>query len=265
MSIKVAYAENFLDYIFRPLGGINVAGFYENYWYAIDFILYMIVFLGISRVSLEKHFTGRGGQALVLVMGIMLTIAMTWFASSIDFRIVDLWPIAAGIFIAIIAILIFRLIAHQGGNLKAGVATAYVITFLTIQAIMPELFGRDGWIAQNVPIMWGIANIVFLVAIVYMIGEIGRWLSHGRTTEGRDDWPIRGREGGPGGEGPRETPNGERPGGEGHGGETPPGDGRGGPGEPTPPEWEPEIRDVSRPPFMSGRIGEGNGQNGQTR
>jgi len=191
LSIKIALAENFLDYIFRPLGGINVASFYDTYWYAIDFILYLIVFLGAVRVSLEKRFTGRGGHALIIVLGIMLTIAMTWFAQTIGFRIANLWPVAAGLFIGLIAFLIFRLMSEQGAQLGKGVATAYVVTFLAVQAIMPQLCGPDGWIAQKMPIAWGIANILFLVAIVYMITELARFFSQGRNTEPTDDWPNR--------------------------------------------------------------------------
>ena len=149
ISIRLVFAQNIIDYVFRPFGGLNVANFYDSYWYVIDFFLYLVVFLGAVRVSLEKRFPGRGGQALIIVLGIMLTIAMTWMARSIGFRIAVLWPVAAGLFVGIVALLVFRLMAEQGAKIWKGAATAYVITFLAVQAIMPELFGANGWIATR--------------------------------------------------------------------------------------------------------------------
>jgi hypothetical protein len=253
LSARFVYAENFLDYLFKPLGGISVVSFYDNYWYAVDFMLYLIVFLGVARVSLEKKFTGRGGKALIVVLGLMLTIAMTWIAESIGFKIANLWPVAAGLFMAIIAFLIFRLMAEQGAKLGKGVATAYVVTFLVVQAVMPELFGPDGWIATKTPIIWGIANIVFLVAIVYMIGELARFFTQGRKTEGRDGYPLREREGRPGegypGERPGERDGERRPGEEGPAHEREP-------GAPHEPGWNPEITNINNPPFLGGKIRE---------
>ena len=182
VMLNVVYAaedDNFLDYIFKPLGGVDIAATYNNYQYVIDTIVYFIFFVATASVTLQKRFKGNAGRAMSIVIGIMLAIGMSVFAKAADFTLGSLWPIAAGAFIGVLAFLIFRLMVDNGAKLGGGVSTAYVITFFVIQGLIPELAGSDGWIAEKTPVIWGIANLMLLIAIVLMIGEITKWFGKG--------------------------------------------------------------------------------------
>lgn len=171
---NVSAADNFLAGIFEPFAGVDVAETYENYHVFIDAFLYFVLFISVAKVTLKDKFKGAGGNALSVVIGLILATSMTWWAASVDFTLKSLGVVAAGVLIALIAFFVFRLVRNQGGKLGNAVALAYVLAFLIIGGVMPQLVeGLKGNPKLN--IIWSILNLIFIFALVSAVAGIIRW------------------------------------------------------------------------------------------
>jgi hypothetical protein len=184
-----AQQSNFLNDIFDPFKGIDVPATYDRYQPFIDAFLYFVFFISVAKVTLSKRFQGPGGNALVVSIGLILAIAMSWWASSIGFNLKSFGIIAAAIFVGVIFFSIFAFIRHQGGNVAAASALGYVLVFLLMMGIMPE-FIRQMRETPGLKTIWGFANIIFLIALIIAIMGIARWF--------RGEW-VSGGTGGYGG------------------------------------------------------------------
>ena len=60
-NVVFAAEFNFLDSIFEPFGGINIAATYDRFWMVIDTLLYFLFFIGLVQFALKKQFEGSGG------------------------------------------------------------------------------------------------------------------------------------------------------------------------------------------------------------
>jgi hypothetical protein len=172
---QVSAQGNFLDDVFDPFRNINVAQTYEKYQPFIDAFLYFIFFISVAKVTLSKRFSGPGGNALVVTIGLILAISMSWWASSIGFTLKSFGLIAAGVFVGVIFFSIFAFIKHQGGNVAAASALGYVLVFLLVLGIMPGFVQQIREGPAGLRTIWGLANIVFLIALVIAIMGIARW------------------------------------------------------------------------------------------
>ncbi len=66
-AVKAEY--NILDDVLSPFGGIDIAATYDQYAGVIDFVIYAILFVGISQATIGTRFQGRGGKAVVTAVG----------------------------------------------------------------------------------------------------------------------------------------------------------------------------------------------------
>ncbi len=79
-------------------------------------IIYLIVFIGLSQTILSKKFQGRGGKAVVISVGLILTIAMITAEKSFGFNIKTFGPVAVWIIIFLISTVLFHTIKHIGAG-----------------------------------------------------------------------------------------------------------------------------------------------------
>ena len=75
-SPTVSADENILDTFFRPFENLDIEKTYDQYSVFIDLIIYLLIFVGLSQAVLSKKFQGRGGKAVVISVGLILTISM---------------------------------------------------------------------------------------------------------------------------------------------------------------------------------------------
>lgn len=186
---QVSAAEgNFLNDMLDPFKDVDVAETYDRYQPFIDAFLYFIFFISVVKVTLAKRFSGPGGNALIVSIGLILAISMSWWASSVGFTFKSFGVVTAAIFIGIIWYFIFAFIRHQGGNVAAASALGYVIAFLLAIAIMPQLADqlRNG--PKSLRTLWGLLNVIFLFALIMAIMGISRWF--------RGEWVSGGTGGG---------------------------------------------------------------------
>ena len=106
----------FLQKGLRPLEYLDISKLYESYTVFIDFAIYLMVFVGISQITLGSRFQGKGGKAITIAIGISLALSLAISEKYLGFSLRSLGPIAVGIFLAILSVMIYRLIKQLGGD-----------------------------------------------------------------------------------------------------------------------------------------------------
>ena len=190
-----AQEDNFIERIFEPFGGIDVASTYTNYSTFIDALLYFLFFIGIAQFALSKQFEGRGGKAVIIAFGLALSVGITVWTSSVGFVLGDrLGPIAAAIFMLIFFIFIIKIFKGDkeeglmGPSWWLAVGAAYIF----INMLFPELlavFEANRWGSIAVAIF----NFLFLIAIIYGVPKyVGKHFGGGDGGgRGGGIWPFR--------------------------------------------------------------------------
>ena len=139
-SPTVCADENILDTFFRPFENLDIEKTYDQYSVFIDLIIYLLIFVGLSQAVLSKKFQGRGGKAVVISVGLILTIAMIIAEKNLGFNIKTFGPVAAWILIFLISTILFKSIKHvRAGNIASG-SIAFVITYFIMRGLIPEFF-----------------------------------------------------------------------------------------------------------------------------
>jgi hypothetical protein len=141
---------DFLQEGLRPLEYLDISKLYESYSVFIDFAIYLMVFVGISQITLGSRFQGKGGKAITIAIGISLALALAISERYLGFSLRSLGPIAVGIFLAILSVMIYRLIKQLGGDFAVSGSLAYIIILLFLTATMPSFFA---WINKNTPLL----------------------------------------------------------------------------------------------------------------
>jgi len=155
-----------LEEILRPLEYLDVSQVYNRYAIIIDLVVYLMVFVGLAQVTLGNKFQGRGGKAITIATGVSLAISMAIAERALGFSLRSFGPIAIGLFLAILSVMIYKLIKHLSAGFAVSGSMAYVIIILFLTATMPGFFA---WINQNIPLLnlglvigfiWALYNLI---------------------------------------------------------------------------------------------------------
>ena len=165
-----------LDFIFRPFEYLDLTRLYEHYSVIIDLFIFILIFVGISQVTLAKRYPGRGGRAVIAGIGILLAIAMVMAEQRFGFNIKSFGPIAACILILLIGIVIYQLLHYAGMTRLRAAALAFIAIFLTMLAMVPNLFT---WFDETMPFLSVILVMIFLLAVVGVASSL--WAHGGGT------------------------------------------------------------------------------------
>jgi hypothetical protein len=152
-----------MDGLLWPYQYLSISGLYQRYTNLIDLFIYVLIFIGAAQVTLGQRFPGNGGKTISIGTGLSLAVAMVILEERLGFSLKSFGPLAAGIVIFLLGIVIYRLL-HQAGleQHKAG-AIAYLALFATLMAVTPELFR---WLSSNIPIL-GLAVLLLLILSVF--------------------------------------------------------------------------------------------------
>jgi hypothetical protein len=155
-------SSNPLDTLFGPLRDLDIVGFYESsnhFW--VDFFIYLCLFIAVSRLTLGRRFEGREGRVLSVVVGLVLALSLSLMEVKMDFSIRSFGPIAAGILIFLMGLVIFYLVRSVGAGNSAAGSIALLTTYFLIRATAPNFFL---WLEENSWAAW--VHLALLVAVV---------------------------------------------------------------------------------------------------
>lgn len=181
---QTAQAANIINDLFESLFGkgtnaLNIAKLYGSYSSIIDFALLTFFFVAVANFALKKRFGTPGneklGATLSVVVGFVLAFGTEWWMSQNNLTLGMLGPIGAIIVFGIIGICIFYLVSQllkgeTKENERIAMAAAYLLVYLAMKSATPGIFG---WLEDNVSIIAAILEILFLLALIYVV--IGMW------------------------------------------------------------------------------------------
>ncbi|MBK8943628.1 MAG: hypothetical protein IPM32_00010 [Ignavibacteriae bacterium] len=158
---------NLLTEILSPFEATNFSEIYDSYSSIIDFIIYVILFVGLAQVTIGKIFDSRGGKAMVVAIGLVLAIGLVISESIIGFNLRSFGPLAATIFIFLVGFVIYHGIKSTGMEAFGAISISLVVTYFSIRSIAPSYFD---WMKDNEYMGW--MHSVILIAVVISIYNI---------------------------------------------------------------------------------------------
>lgn len=161
---------NFLDNIFEPFAGINLAATYDKAPNFIDALFYFLFFIGIAQFTLRKQFEGKGGTAVIIAFGLALALGLAIWTSRIGFRLGDrIGPIAGALFAIIFFVFIVKMLkGDQEGLVGPSFWIGYAAAFIFINFLVPEVFtvfNETKWGSVAIAIL----NFLFFISIFFGI------------------------------------------------------------------------------------------------
>jgi len=162
----VIIIANPLNQILEPFKGIDIAATYKEYYLFIDFIIYLVIFTGLAQFVFGKRFPGRGGKAISIGMALTLSVGMSIFSATTGFRLANFGPLAAGIAVLLVGLLVYGFIKHLGGNTLNSGIISFIITYFLIRSVSPELYE---WSSNNQFAAWIDAALLLSIPILIII------------------------------------------------------------------------------------------------
>ncbi|MEK7993190.1 MAG: hypothetical protein AAB403_05235 [Planctomycetota bacterium] len=155
--------SSFISAALEPLRYIPLSQIYDQYSVFIDFLLYLVIFLGVAKWSLESRFPGRAGKALTIGVGTALALSLSLAESSFSFSIKSFGIVAVVVLLLLVGIVLFQLARNVGFSAFMAVLAALVLIYFGIGLLTPS--GLD-WIDANAPLLHTVAAIALLVLII---------------------------------------------------------------------------------------------------
>lgn len=165
----MAFASNILDRLLEPFFGWNIAGTYQSASQFIDFVLYLIFFISVTRFALAKRFDAKTQRPITIIVGIAFAIGMSFFGRRWGFSIGDLAPLAGLLFLVVLGMMSFKLIKDMGDSAPGAGAFAFLLIFFSMTAIVPSFYS---WIIQKVPFLEALLSIGVILAVFIAVKEM---------------------------------------------------------------------------------------------
>lgn len=162
-------ADTTLRDIFKPFFGWDIKGTYENAHEFIDFILYIFIFLYISRLAVGKRWEGKTAKSMAVILAIILSIGMSVFSQQYGFRVGDLGPLAALIFFGFVGIMAYKSLKDFLGDFSGAAAISFLIVFFLIASVAPQFLQE---IYNKVPLLEGLISFMIVFAIIFAVKSI---------------------------------------------------------------------------------------------
>jgi len=155
---------------------------YYTYGNFIDAVLFLIIFLGVGKSVLTKHF-GEGGNAVYIGVGIFSALALLIYEERTGtYLLLSFGPLVAVLIILLILVgvgLLLRM-AGLGGWIAAGVS--YVLFYMFVyQPFLTNLFSYSGFsdyliTSKLESMLYGALYVAWLLIIFGIVNKFGKWV-----------------------------------------------------------------------------------------
>jgi hypothetical protein len=168
-----ATSYNILDQVLSPFGGFTIPEIYERYSSVFDFVIYMLLFMGLLKATLSKveAFKDPKASMVINVLAIAFAISLSWWGSVSNFSLRSLGPLVSIIFLAFIGFAMYNILkgSGQADDKALGIAGAFLIVYFGMIAIAPTTWL---WINEKTPSVGAILTILSVIAIIIVIIKI---------------------------------------------------------------------------------------------
>ena len=183
----MAYASNILNRLFEPFFGWDIAGTYQNAYQFIDFALYLIFFISVTKYALAKQIDNKKMRnSLAIILGISFAIAMSLFGQRWGFMIGNLAPMAGLLFLAVLGMIFFKLLRDLGEKAPGAGAFAFLLLFFSITAIVPGFYN---WLIDKVNFLEPLLSLAVIFAVFIAVRDMIKLLTRGKKQEEDEEWP----------------------------------------------------------------------------
>lgn len=182
-SITFLLQRDVLSSLFDPFQGIDIARVYLRHASLIDFVIYFILFTGVTRATLGKRFTGKPGRLISLAVGLILAIALSVTQHRMHFNIASFGPYAAAVILCLAAVMFHQLLLAFGVPFKVSLAVSYIVVYASIRSFVPPFFD---WLLVRIPFLAAILTLAFFIALMTLLISIwprARSIEHDAYTD----------------------------------------------------------------------------------
>jgi len=157
---------NPLNQLLEPFRGVDIATTYNEFSPFIDFIIYLVIFTGLTQFVFAKRFPSRGGKAISIGIALTLSTGLSVFSAATGFKLGNFGPLAAGILVILVGLLSYGFLKHLAGNsVNAGIAS-FIVTYFLMRSVTPELYS---WAQRNQFAAWLDAALLLAIPILLVI------------------------------------------------------------------------------------------------
>jgi len=156
-------ALNAIDTILEPFAGFDFAGLYGRFSAIIDFTIFLVLFLGLTKATLAKRFTGRAGNYIVVAVSLALAFSLVLYEQATGFSLASFGPVAVVMLLSVTGLVLYTLVKQLGTNAPWSAATAFLISYFLMRAVAPATYG---WLLANAPVVPAILSIAVLVSLI---------------------------------------------------------------------------------------------------
>jgi len=182
----MADTSNILSRLFEPFFGWDIAGTYQNAYQFIDFALYLIFFISVTKYALAKQIDNKKMRnSLAIILGISFAIALSLFSQRWGFMIGDLAPMAGIIFLALLGMIFFKFLRDLGEKTPGAGAFAFLLLFFSITAIVPGFYN---WLIDKVDFLEPLLSLAVFFAVFIAVRDMIQLIS-GEKKEEEEEWP----------------------------------------------------------------------------
>lgn len=174
---SAVYAQGLLNSVLTPFKQLDIGAAYENPTtaYILDSIIYFIILIGAAQFALSKQFEGRGGKAVIIGMGIALSISAVMFERKYGFRLGTVFgPLAIIIVVLIFLVAAYRIVQALGVGGKYAGMLAFSFLFFYVSSQLPSV---ESWFMSNpndmIVTIWLFLQLFALVFLIWgLVGVI---------------------------------------------------------------------------------------------
>jgi hypothetical protein len=177
MVLLFFLSETILGYVIYPnstpsvSGGSDILDIYYQYANWIDFILFLMIFLGIGQVTIGKRFEGSG-KIIFVAVGIVLALALLIWENRTGFYLLEEFGgIIFWVLIILLIIFVIKKFSGTVGGLSVGIPIVLLVAYFL-------LYGKILWMeyifegfANNYPL-----NTIFYSPGIYNIFFFVHWI-----------------------------------------------------------------------------------------
>ena len=143
---------------------------YADYSSLFNFALYLILFLGLSRVVFARHFEGRGGKSITIAVGLLMATALAITENRTGFELITVFgPVSVALFIGMIGVVLFTLLISFGARKSTAAAATYLVLYLSFTGIATTY---HQYLQNRLPILTAILAVGLIIAIIILIRNV---------------------------------------------------------------------------------------------
>ena len=158
---------NLIHDTLRPLGITNPGEIYRDYGYFIDFILFLVIFISISKKFLGERIDSKAATGL----GILIAFSLAFFEKEREFRLGDFGALWAVVLLLLIGALAFSVLKGQQSEHKfTGFAIAFLLVWLAASFILND---AD---REALGLFWGWFQFLALITLIMGIIKLFTWI-----------------------------------------------------------------------------------------